>query len=135
MKQGVTVKRQIKIRAGKRGKKSIPAISMAIGTESSVPRITRLMALALQCDQLLSDGIVKDQAELARIVHVSRPRLTQILNLVTLAPDIQEQLLFHSIRLGRSRHESSERHLRIIVAVYNWNLQRDMWNSRLPEVP
>jgi hypothetical protein len=43
-----------------------------------LPRITRLMALAITFDVLL----------------VSRSRITQILNLLNLAPDLQEQLLF-----------------------------------------
>ena len=39
-------------------------------------------------------GQVKDYAELARLGHVSRARITQIMNLLLLAPDIQEEILF-----------------------------------------
>jgi len=38
------------------------------------------MALAIRFDGLIRDGKVKDQAELARLGHVSRARLTQIMN-------------------------------------------------------
>lgn len=52
------------------------------------------MALAIRRDQLIFDGEVTDQAELARLGHVTRARLTQIMNLLCLAPDLQEQILF-----------------------------------------
>ena len=50
--------------------------------------------MAIRLDQLIRDGVVADQAELARLGHVSRARLTQIMNLLYLAPDLQEKLLF-----------------------------------------
>ena len=59
-----------------------------------VPRIARLMALALRFEQLVRTGAVRDYAELARLGQVSRARLTQIMNLLHLAPDIQEAILF-----------------------------------------
>jgi hypothetical protein len=59
-----------------------------------VPRIARLMALALRFEQLVRTGAVRDYAELARLGQVSRARLTQVMNLLHLAPDIQEAILF-----------------------------------------
>ena len=44
-----------------------------------MPRVSRLMALAIRLDQLIRDGVVADQAELAKLGHVTRARLTQIL--------------------------------------------------------
>ncbi|MFO0858013.1 MAG: hypothetical protein U0640_11715 [Phycisphaerales bacterium] len=58
-----------------------------------VPRIAKLMALAIRFDELLSKGVVKSQTELALLCHVTQPRMTQIMNLLHLAPDIQEQIL------------------------------------------
>ena len=55
-----------------------------------VPRIARLMALALRFEHLVQSGTVRDYAELARLGQVSRARLTQITNLLHLAPDLQE---------------------------------------------
>jgi hypothetical protein len=52
------------------------------------------MAPAIRFDGLLRQGVVADQADLARLGHVSRARVTQIMNLLQLAPDIQEQVLF-----------------------------------------
>jgi hypothetical protein len=43
---------------------------------------------------MLRKGVVADQSELARICEVTQPRMTQIMNLLHLAPDIQEQILF-----------------------------------------
>jgi len=59
-----------------------------------VPRISRLMALAVRMEGLVRGGQVKDYAELARLGGVSRARVTQVLNLRNLAPAIQERLLF-----------------------------------------
>jgi len=57
-----------------------------------VPRVSRLMALAIKMDGLVRSGAVKDYAELARLGNVSRARVTQIMNLNLLAPGIQEDL-------------------------------------------
>src|SRR2546430_74052 len=61
---------------------------------SRVPRLARLMALALRFETLLRSGDVEDCAALARLGCVSRARISQIMNLSQLAPDIQEQILF-----------------------------------------
>lgn len=63
-------------------------------TTGRIPRVSRLMALAIKFDRLLREGVVPDQSALVRLAHVSQPRMTQILNLLHLAPDIQESLLF-----------------------------------------
>ena len=47
-----------------------------------VPRIARLMALALRFEQLLQAGAIRDYAELARLGHVSRARVSQIISLL-----------------------------------------------------
>jgi hypothetical protein len=59
-----------------------------------VPRVSRLMALAIRFDGLVRSGAVADYAALADLGHVSRARISQIMNLLLLAPDIQEQILF-----------------------------------------
>jgi len=58
-----------------------------------LPRITRYMALAIYYEDLIRQGHVHDYAEIATLGHVTRARVTQIMNLRLLAPDIQEQLL------------------------------------------
>jgi len=74
------------------------------------------MALAIRFHQLIRDGVARDQAELARLGHVTRARLTQILNLSSLAPGIQQQILL----LPRTVHGCdplAEKHLRPIGAI------------------
>jgi len=81
-----------------------------------VPRESRLMALAIRLDQLICDGVVTDQAELARLGHVSRAWLTQIMNLLWFAPDIQEEILFLP---PTGRDTITEQQIRPIAAVPN----------------
>ena len=89
-------------------------------------RVTKLMALAIRFEHLLSTGAVTDQAELAELGHVSRARITQIMNLLHLAPDIQEQILFLP-RVSDGRDPIAERHLRPVTEMLNWNQQRQAW--------
>ena len=94
----------------------------------SVPRVAKLLALAIRFDQLVSDGVVANYAELARLGRVSRARVTQIANLLNLAPDIQEEILFlEPADSGRER--ITERELRPIAAVADWRKQRRMWRD------
>jgi hypothetical protein len=51
-----------------------------------VPRISRLMALAIHFDGLIRDGMVRNFADFARLGGVSRARITQIMNLLNLPP-------------------------------------------------
>jgi hypothetical protein len=94
-----------------------------------VPRVTKLMALAIRFDQLIRDGVVSDQAELARVGHVSRARLTQIMNLLNLAPDIQEEILFLPAT-EHGRDAITEKQLRPIAAMPSWTKQRQIWRDR-----
>ena len=94
--------------------------------EGRVPRISKLMALAIRYEQMLNDGVVQSQTELAELLHVSQPRMTQIMNLLHLAPEIQEEILFFSeVTAGAVR--STERDLREVVAHCNWNDQMQDW--------
>jgi hypothetical protein len=93
-----------------------------------VPRISRFMALAIRFEQLIQAGEIIDYAELARLGHVTRARITQIMNLRLLAPDIQEQLLFLPL-IERGRSPVYLRHLQPISAVPDWRKQRKMWQD------
>ncbi len=59
-----------------------------------IPRVARLLALAMYVEHLVQTAVVPDYATVARLGHISRARLTQILNLSLLAPEIQETILF-----------------------------------------
>jgi len=88
-----------------------------IGSRSQIPRITRLMALAIKFQDMVDRGEVRDYADLARLGYVTRARLTQIMNLLLLAPDLQEQLLFSATMV-------EERRLRNVVKLVEWREQR-----------
>jgi DNA invertase Pin-like site-specific DNA recombinase len=91
-----------------------------------LPRVTRWMALALHFDALLGNGSVPDRSELARLGRVSPARVSQILNLVHLAPDIQEQLLFLPPIQG-GRDPILLRQLQPLAALADWDRQRRKW--------
>lgn len=89
-------------------------------------RVAKLMALAIRFDQLLQEGQVADQSELARLAHVTQPRMTQIMNLLHLAPDIQEELLnLPPVEVGAD--PITERDLRPLARLVGWQQQRKMW--------
>ena len=88
-----------------------------------LPRIVRLMALAIHFDQALASGRLRSQADLARAGQVTRARLSQIMNLCLLAPDLQEELLFMKPYFS-GRAPITERQVRSIAAEPNWDKQR-----------
>jgi len=91
-----------------------------------VPRVARLMALAIRFEELIRAGDVTDYAELARLGHVTRARVTQIMNLLLLAPDIQEAILFLP-RVEKGRDLIHLRQLQPIAAITDWKKQRKLW--------
>lgn len=122
-----TVTRQIHFAIRSRRKTAVlgpaPEPSPGVGR---TPRVSKLMALAIRFDELLRDGKIADQSELARLAHVTQPRMTQIMNLLHLAPDIQEELLhLPSVVVGRDA--VTERDLRPITRMVNWKDQRRAW--------
>jgi DNA invertase Pin-like site-specific DNA recombinase len=91
-----------------------------------LPRVSRWMALALHFDELLGSGTIEHQAELARLGHVSPARVSQIMNLLHLAPDIQEQVLF--LPLVDGGHDPILlRQLQPLAATLDWDRQRRKW--------
>jgi len=67
-------------------------------------------------------------ANIARLGLITRARTTQIMNLLNLAPDIQEEILFLP-RTLQGYDPISERDLRPIAAVMDWGKQRQMWQK------
>ena len=93
-----------------------------------VPRIARRMALALHIETLIRSGTVTSYADVARLGHVSRARVCQILSLLQLAPELQEQLLF-LVRPAHGREPLPFRPLLAIAAVLDWDEQRRRWRK------
>jgi hypothetical protein len=95
-------------------------------SSSRVPRIARLLALAWHVEGLVRAGTVSSYAVAARLGHVSRARMSQILSLLNLAPDLQEQLLFLQ-RPARGRQALALRHVLTVAAALDWPEQRRRW--------
>lgn len=89
----------------------------------NVPRVARLMALAIRFEGLVQRGEVRDYADLARLGMVSRARITQIMNLLLLAPDIQEAVL-DLPRTMKGHDPITEHHLRPLTRTPDWEKQR-----------
>ncbi|MBP7430708.1 MAG: hypothetical protein KBC05_14840 [Candidatus Hydrogenedentes bacterium] len=131
---GLTVTHQVHFQRGRKSRKAIiegppPETAAPVGR---VPRISRLMALALRLERLIETGEVKDQAEIARLGHVTRARVTQIMSLLHLAPDIQEAILFLPLTT-KGRDPIREKHVRPIAAELNWRIQRETWTNLVGE--
>ena len=91
----VTIACSLHVCRRNRGRKVIDAGQHESGrVPGRLPRVTRLLALALRFEELLGTGVIADYAALARLGHVSQARITQIMNLLALAPSIQEEILF-----------------------------------------
>lgn len=98
-----------------------------------IPRITRLMALAIKFQSMVDRGEVRDYADLVRLGYVTRARLTQIMNLLLLAPDIQEAIL-DSSSAWRRNSTITERDLRSVSRIINWSDQRRRLNGIADQV-
>jgi hypothetical protein len=100
-----------------------PATETTEASSPRIPRIARLMALARHIDDLVRSGTVCSYAAAARLGHVSRARMSQIMNLLYLAPDLQEQLLFLQ-RPSRGRAAPVLRQVLHVAAALDWDEQR-----------
>jgi site-specific DNA recombinase len=108
-----------------------PGVHRELRQESGrVPRVSRLMALALKFQGLLSEGTVRNHADLAQLGHISRTRVCQILGLTNLAPAIQEALLFLPKTI-RGPDRITENRLRPIARLVDWQVQVERFRSQL----
>lgn len=126
----IKVKRKVQFVRQARGRRVAKPVTEEVPAPppGRVPRVSRLMALAIRFDGLIRKGKVTDQSDLARLAHVTQPRMTQIMNLNHLAPDIQEQLLFLPL-VTQGRDRIHERLLRPITAETDWRVQRARWSA------
>ncbi len=88
-----------------------------------VPRISRLMALAIKFDGLVRSGLIRNYSELAKLGNVTRARVTQIMNLNLLAPSIQEKLLFWEVGRAPTVGEMQK-----VAGTVAWKDQQVLWD-------
>ncbi len=89
-----------------------------------IPRVARVLALAHHWQGLIRSGAVRDQADLARLVGVGRARVSQVMKLLWLAPDIQEAVLDGNVELP-----GIEGALRMIAEQARWAEQHEAFDS------
>ena len=91
-----------------------------------LPRAARLLALAHYYTDLIAQGKAQDYADLARQLGLTRARITQLMQLLHLAPDLQEAVLtLPPVFIGRDPIQ--EKAVRRIAREPLWARQREMW--------
>ncbi|HBJ33755.1 MAG TPA: hypothetical protein DDZ51_03115 [Planctomycetaceae bacterium] len=134
MSKPVSVDFQFSIKQRGRGAKKRIVEGASQSDESKpalerIPRISRYIALAIHFEDLIRQGVVTDYADLARLGHVTRARVTQIMNLRLLAPEIQEELLLGEKNCD-DRTPIQLKSLQFIATVFSWRTQRKLWENR-----
>jgi hypothetical protein len=110
---------------GGRPKKTGPSDAPPSGN-GRLPRVTQVMALAIQLQDMIQRGEARDYADLARLGCLTRERISQIMELVWLAPDIQQEIMEFRPS-GAARFPISEVALRKVASLLVWEEQRQRW--------
>ena len=126
MKPKASIHCRVRFRSAGRPKTPRPESGGQDAPRGRTARVAQVMALEIRLEGLIVTGHVLSYADLARLVGVSRARLTQIANLTLLAPDIQEAILFLP-PVVKGREPITERHLRPLVVEPDWQRQRALW--------
>lgn len=92
-------------------------------------RVAVMLALAHKIQDAIDRGVARDRAEVARRLGLTRARLTQLMDLMLLAPDIQEKILF--LESVDGVEPMSERLLRAIAHRVTWREQLTKVNTFL----
>ena len=81
---------------------------------------------------MIRDREIRDWAEAARTLGVTRARMTQIANLLLLDPSIQASLL--DINGGDGKALAPTEHdLRSVLVQSEWKVQRELWHQRFAD--
>jgi hypothetical protein len=93
-------------------------------------RLAIMLALAHKIQDAIDHGAVRDRADVARRLGLTRARVTQLLDLTLLATDIQEQILLAESVDGLE--PTSERVVRAAKRAGSWQEQREAWGASEP---
>jgi len=83
-----------------------------------------MLALAHHVEALVEDGVLADYAAAARLLGVTRARMSQVLNMLYLSPVIQERLLLGTLDVPKRR-------LRLALHLAHWEDQ----SAAIPNSP
>lgn len=97
-------------------------------TQGRLPRVTQVLALAIQFQDMLDRGDARDYADLARLGCLTRERMSQIMELLWLAPKIQKEVLGFP-PTATSRFPVSEVAVRRIAGILRWTEQQEAWSN------
>jgi hypothetical protein len=122
----VKVRLQPAVRQINRAPKQIAPAADPATRRGRLPRITQVLAMALQFQEVIDRGEIRRHADLARLGCVSRERISQMMVLTWLAPDIQEVIL-RLPQMPGGRYPVSEGVLRRIARTPLWEEQRSQW--------
>jgi hypothetical protein len=103
-------------------------VGQGVAGAGRLPRVTQVLALALSFQDMVKRGEAKDYADLARLGGVTRERVSQIMKLLWLAPNIQEEILYLPPTPG-GRYPVSELAMRRIGNILSWAEQRRQWRE------
>jgi hypothetical protein len=120
---------QPKRRTGERPHQENSAASLILAPPPGrVPRVSQVLALAIQFQEILRLGEARDCAELARLGGLTRERISQIMKLNWLASDLQLEILYLNQAPGE-RFPVSEVDVRRIAGHLSWEEQRNSWRK------
>lgn len=97
-------------------------------SQGRLPRVTQVLALAIRLEDMIRGGEAKDYADVARLTGLCRERVSQIVRLNYLAPDIQIELLYLP-PTPMARYPISEGAVRKIANFLSWADQRLEWTA------
>lgn len=118
---------RVAFKRGRRGREVALLEPEAPPRTSRPSRVARMLARAHEMAAMIERGEVRDRTELAERFGFTRARITQLMDLLLLAPDLQEELLFFEVRAGKDpMHEHG---LRQIVSAPLWSEQRARWTA------
>ncbi len=128
MNDKLTVNRSFHVQTRRSGSKSLANGKAPTKPIGRIPRITRLLALAHRCRDLVRDGVIINQSELTHYGQISTTRMTQIMWMDNLAPDIHEEILFLPNTV-KGRDPIKEADIRPIAKTLDGKHQRKMWRA------
>ena len=129
MTSSMTITSSVNFSRAARGRRRLQSGSppqIPVRPPGRVPRVARLLALAIRFEGRVRSGALANYSAIAQLGYVTRARVSQIANLINLAPDIQEAILYLPLT-ERGRDPVHLRQLQPIAAAFDWKKQRRLW--------
>jgi len=91
------------------------------------PRVVELLRKAMEWQSLMESGQIASQADIARQEGITRARVTQVMGMLRLVPEIQQTIL--AIPATVRRQNITERALRPIMQIEDQGQQAAMFDA------